>query len=64
MGTGVFRVIGDGQELLKSERLSADVTQTIEVDVTGVQRLELVVESGRRSNARCWTVWGRAQLTR
>ena len=63
-GTGVFTVIGDGKELFRSKRLSANLTEEVDVDVSGVQRLELVIKSGKRGNARCWTMWGNPRLTR
>jgi hypothetical protein len=63
-GSGVFVVTGDGKELQRTKVLRPRETTKIEVDVTGVDRLEVIAESGKEGNAMCWTVWGSPFVTR
>jgi hypothetical protein len=63
-GTGIFVVKGDGKELFRSKLLKLDQTARIDVPVAGVKQLELIVESGKRGNANCWTVWGSPIISR
>jgi hypothetical protein len=57
-------VRGDGRELFRSGLLKGTATSLIDVDVSGVKRLELLVESGKEGNGGCWTVWGSPRLER
>lgn len=63
-GTGVFVVNGNGRELHRTKLLRGNETATIEVDVSGIDELELIAESGKEGNAGCWTVWGSPYVTR
>ncbi len=63
-GSGVFIIRGDGRELARSAKLQGASAKQIEADVTGVESLELIVESGKPGNANCWTIWGMPKLTR
>lgn len=60
----VWIVLGDGRELMRSKPIKSGRHERRIVDVAGVKRLELVVESSRPTNANCWTVWGNPRLTR
>jgi hypothetical protein len=63
-GSGIFVVKGDGRELFRSRLLRLDQTAQIDVSVDGVKQLELIVESGKRGNANCWTIWGSPIVSR
>ncbi|MEM0969237.1 MAG: NPCBM/NEW2 domain-containing protein, partial [Verrucomicrobiota bacterium] len=63
-GTGVFVVKGDGKELTRKAVFDGARTAKLAVDITGVDRLDLIVESGKQGNASCWTVWGAPRLSR
>lgn len=63
-GSAVFVVKGDGSELYRSELLKGAATASIDLDIKGVKRLELVVESGKEDNAGCWSVWGAPKVSR
>lgn len=60
----IWKVIGDGEVLITSKPLGPGRRETWDVDVSGVDELELVIESTRSSNGQCWTVWGDPRLTR
>lgn len=62
--SGVFIVKADGKVLHQSALLQGSAVERIKVDVSGVDRLELIVESGKRGNGRCWTIWGAAKVAR
>lgn len=64
VGTGVFRVLGDEKVLYESKRLQGTDAEAIDIDITGVQSLDLIIESGKRGNAGCWTIWGDAKIRR
>lgn len=63
-GTGVFIVRGDGRELHRTKRLEPQQTVKIELDIDGIDRLELITESGKSGNAACWTIWGSPYIGR
>lgn len=63
-GKVVFVVSGDGKELFRSDVIGRSREQKLEVDVSGVDALELIVENGSDSNARCWSIWGSPKLSR
>ena len=46
----VFVVTGDGRELFRSNRLYSTQKQVLDVDVSGVQNLQLVLEQGGNKN--------------
>jgi len=56
-GSVVFVVKGDGQELFRSPTVTDFDEHPVQVDVAGVQRLELVVEdggNGKTADHGCW----------
>ncbi|MEE9369018.1 MAG: NPCBM/NEW2 domain-containing protein [Pontiella sp.] len=53
-----------GKELYRSDLLKETATETIDIDVSNVDRLELITESGKTGNAYCWSVWGSPTLFR
>ncbi|MFA8020324.1 NPCBM/NEW2 domain-containing protein [Bremerella cremea] len=62
--SAVFIVVGDGKELYRSGKLRGGETAQVSLDVTGVQSLELITESGEDNNHGCWSVWGSPQVRR
>jgi hypothetical protein len=63
-GKVVFVVKGDGKELFRSDVIGRSREQELNVDVSGVDTLELIVENGSDKNARCWSIWGAPKLSR
>jgi hypothetical protein len=58
MGSAVFVVNGDGKQLFRSPLVRADTpAATSEVDVTGVDRLELLVTDGGDGSAQDLGIW-------
>ncbi len=64
VGSGVFIVRGDGKELYRSKRLGPGETAIVDVEIAGIGKLELNVESGKDDNACCWTIWGAPRVRR
>jgi glucose/arabinose dehydrogenase len=63
LGSAVFQVYGDGRLLYQSSRLrGSSETQSIDVDVTGVQVLQLVVNDGGDGNSSDHADWANARL--
>ena len=56
-GQVVFVVRGDGRELFRSRPMQDPAVETVRVDISGVQRLELVVEDAGDTNRSDWAVW-------
>ena len=63
-GSAIFKVIGDGKELFRSELLRVGRSQDVEVDVTGIQRLELRAVGGEGHIHNSWAIWAEPQLER
>ena len=64
MGRSRFLVKGDGKTLFTSRTLKGSEIQPVKVDVSGVKRLVLEVESTIDGNPQCWSFWGATKLTR
>ena len=64
IGSAVFIVKADGRECYRSPLLSGSTTVDIRVDVSGVDTLELLTESGKDGNASCWSIWGNPRVGR
>ena len=64
IGSGIFRVMGDGKLLHETKLLSGTNTEKIRVNVESVQKIELAIDSGKPGNAQCWTIWGNPTLSR
>jgi beta-glucanase (GH16 family) len=61
-GSVRFQVLGDGQVLAQTDVLTgADAPQALDVDVSGVQQLQLVVDAGE-NNGSDHADWGDAQV--
>lgn len=56
-GSAVFTVRGDGRELQRTGILRSGEVRKIEVDLTGVQQLELLAEGGEGHSHNSWAVW-------
>ena len=64
-GSVVFEVYGDGKKLWSSPTLSGlDAAKDIDLDVTGVNRLRLVVTDAGDGNKFDVAVWGDPVLKR
>ena len=64
-GSVVFRVLGDGIVLFDSEVLHGyEQPRELTADVTGIQRLTLVVDYGGESDLADHADWGAARLIR
>ena len=63
-GRGVFIIKGDGREIYRSSELSGSRTETLNVDVKGVQRLELITAPSKGSNGTSWTIWCNPRMSR
>jgi len=63
-GSVVFVVRGDGRELFRSEVVRDRRLRKLDVDVSGVDRLELSTEDGGDGPASDWSVWIAPQLER
>ncbi len=62
-GSVVFRVLADGGEIFRSSTLTgASVTQSIRLNVAGVQNLQLIVENADGSTAFDHANWANAKL--
>jgi hypothetical protein len=61
-GSVVFVVRGDGRELFRSSLVKDQVLRSLDVDVTGVNLLELSVEDGGDGANSDWGVWIGPQL--
>lgn len=62
--SAIFVVKGDGKTLYRSPLLKNDATATVNVDIRGVQTLELLTEDGGDGNGSDWSVWFNPQLKR
>ena len=63
-GSVVFVVRGDDKELFRSTLISDRRLRQLEVDVTGVQRLTLIVEDGGNDIGHDWGIWIEPALER
>ena len=62
-GVLTFKVLGDGKLLWQSEAVSSRGTgMKFQVDVTGITKLELVVENSESLNDGCHAVWCEPRL--
>jgi tetratricopeptide (TPR) repeat protein len=64
MGSAVFIVLGDGRELYRSSLLRTDASDSVRLDVSGVQRLELVTEPGEQHKHFSWAIWAEPMVRR
>ena len=63
-GSAVFRVVGDGKELFRSAMLRAGAQASLEVQVSGVKRLELLADGGEGHVHNSWAIWVDPIVTR
>lgn len=63
-GSVVFVVIADGREVFRSSRLEGGRIERFEVDLSGVERLELRTEDGGDGKAADWGLWLGVELGR
>lgn len=64
LGSVVFRILADGQELLREKRTGTDEPKTVTLDVSGVKKLELIVEFGEELDIADHADWAEARLIR
>lgn len=63
-GSVVFKLTGDGKELFNSGKvLSGETPRTVEVNLTGIQLLELIVEDGGDSPSGDHALWIAPEIT-
>lgn len=60
----IFIVKGDGKEIFRSDQLAPGETAEIDLEITGMERIQLLTESGTESTHTCWAVWGSPAVTR
>lgn len=63
-GSVVFVVRGDDRELYRSETVNDQKLHSLDLDVSGVDTLELIVENAGNGNAADWGVWLEPTLMR
>jgi len=63
-GSVVFAVKGDGRELFRSPLVTTYAGTPLRLDVTGIDRLELLVEDGGDSPNSDWGIWFSPRLER
>jgi hypothetical protein len=56
-GSVVFVVRGDGRELFRSKRITDHDLHSIDLDIAGINRLELVVDDAGDGPTNDWGVW-------
>lgn len=64
MGLSQFSVIGDGRILAHPAILKGNEAKSINVDVSGVTKLQLKVDSTIEGNPQCWSIWGSPMTSR
>lgn len=63
-GSVTFRILGDGKELYYSGIVKDYHERHIEIDVSGVDQLELVTGDGGDNNGHDWGIWFAPRLSR
>jgi NPCBM/NEW2 domain-containing protein len=63
-GSVVFVVRGDDRELFRSKTVDDQKVHSLDVDLSGVDTLELIVENAGNGNAADWGVWLEPTLKR
>ncbi len=63
-GSAIFTVLGDGKELYRSKILRAGQRDTLRIDITGVQELELRTKGGEGHNHNSWAIWATPMVQR
>lgn len=63
-GSVDFRIVGDGRELWRTGRVEEGARVEFAVDVSGVQRLELITGEAGDGNRADWAMWGDVYLSR
>jgi len=63
-GSVVFVVKGDGKELFRSDLIKDNQVQNLDIDITGISKLELLTENGNDGANGDWGVWLEPTLQR
>jgi hypothetical protein len=63
-GSVVFVIEADGEELLRSKLTKSGQVPRDEIDLTGKQKLELIVEDGGDGTRSDWGLWLEPTLER
>ncbi len=63
-GSAIFTVRGDGREIFRSAMLRVGALERVNVNVTGVNELELVAEGGEGHNHNSWAIWAEPVVSR
>lgn len=62
--SAIFIVKGDGKELYRSDKLRTTNVENVDIDISGIKKLELIAETGENNIRGCWSVWGSPKLSR
>lgn len=63
-GSAAFTVRGDGRELYRSELVRVGARRDVNVEVTGVEKIELLTEGGEGHVHNSWAIWCDPRLAR
>lgn len=63
-GSAMFTVVGDGKQLYESPILRSGKSETVKLEVTGIERLELRTRGGEGHVNHCWAIWCEPKLER
>lgn len=59
-----FIVRGDGRELFRSASVPPGQSIAVDLDITGVQDLELVTQGGDAASGQSWSIWAEPKVAR
>ena len=63
-GSAIFSVRGDGKEIYRSALLRVGQQAEVFVDISKVDKLELVAEPGEGHNFNSWAIWASPKVRR
>jgi len=63
-GSAIFTVRGDGRKLYRSRMLRVGEQAEVNVDISLVQKLELLTEGGEGHNHNSWAIWAEPKVQR
>jgi hypothetical protein len=56
-GSAIFRVVGDNKELFRSNVLRPGQRESLRVEISGIQQLELHTDGGEGHTHNSWAIW-------
>jgi hypothetical protein len=63
-GSTVFTVRGDGRQLYRSRMLRVGEQEAVKVNISHVEKLELLTEGGEGHNYNSWAIWAEPKVLR